>query len=109
MTGTNRPRGFVNWRNISIALIDSQEPVFILLVCAQFVGSHLRLAGERNLAHLALLVANFELAESGEVQSEAVGVYVRADFGDDAVGDGVNDFVRCAIRAEVEGRTNPAV
>jgi hypothetical protein len=31
-----------------------------------FVGGHLRLAGERDLAHLALLVANFELAESGE-------------------------------------------
>jgi len=40
-----------------------------------FVGSHLRLAGERNLAHLALLVPNFELAERRSLQNEAVGIF----------------------------------
>ena len=75
-----------------------------------FVGSHLRLAGERNLAHLALLVANFELAKGRQLQSEAVSVDVFSDLAHGRIEDCNDNIVRFAIRAKVRAaRTRGAI
>ena len=70
------------------------------------VSGHLGFARERNLAHLALPVANFELAEGRQFQREAVDFDVGGKYRKNAVCHNVDHVVGLAVGTQVECFSN---
>jgi hypothetical protein len=67
----------------------------------------LRLARERDFAHLALRVPNFELAKDGSFRVKRSMLMFSVISPTIASQDCNDNIVRFAIRAKVEGRANP--